>query len=134
MFNDPFYAILIEKPNIASSVIDIILICNFICGLLLFWMVQFEIILYSNNNKYEGKYFYHKGILVIFLWIFLIGSYIILTLDYIKDPTSRFYDNNSDLFFAFKLISLMILASISIYYIISTIIFFYEYNTRIRKY
>lgn len=97
-------------------------------------MVQFEIILYSNNNKYEGKYFYHKGILVVFLWIFLIGSYIILTLDYIKDPTSRFYDNNSDLFFAFKLISLMILASISIYYIISTIIFFYEYNTRIRKY
>lgn len=62
------------------------------------------------------------------------GSYIILTLDYIKDPTSGFYENNSDLFFAFKLISLIILASITIYYIISTITFFYKYNTRIRKY
>lgn len=67
-------------------------------------------------------------------WIFLVGSYIILTNDFINDPSSNFYNSNTDLFFAFRLIAIFFLGIITIYFLKTFYTFYKIYNSRIRRY
>lgn len=109
-FNDPIYAATVLKPTLASAVFSSFFLITFVCALLLFWISSFERI-YRENNQVKSRILtWQKGVYIFFLWLFSVVAYIILSREYLNDPTFDFNDEYHDEFKAFKILMIIFIA------------------------
>jgi hypothetical protein len=109
IFNDPFFALTILMPNMASAFFTCLFAITFLSALFLFWMATFERIYKENQDKNTRILTAPKWIYIFTLWLFLLVTVSLLSYNYLQDPGFDFDDEHNTTFMAFKFILIVLL-------------------------
>jgi hypothetical protein len=94
LFNDPFMAITLLLPNLASSFFSTFWQINFVTFLLLFWIVIFDSIVIDNNQKVTKAITRSKLILTFVIYIIIITFIFIKSIGILDNKLYFLFNNN----------------------------------------
>eukprot|EP00762_Andalucia_godoyi_P006815 ANDGO_00876.mRNA.1 transmembrane protein 181 len=118
-FNNPFFAANFFVEGFAFPILDIFLIVNFVCSLLLFWLVMLNMVYVPPSRR--GFFFYAPKIfLMLLIFAFVTAWYIMERYQAVNDPTTDSAKDSVNSYVAIRVIGI-ILAFIYVFYLMYSV-------------
>lgn len=133
-FNDPLYAITMLAPNRVTAIIGVLFFSNFICSLILYWLILYDRIVKENGEVKTSVVTWQKFLVCGILWVFFVVGYSILAMKYYEDPSVTFEDLHEKAFMAFKVLTIILTLVILLSILRQLISFCRTYDNRLWRY